>query len=177
MNLECFKSVSLNLSVNCSDFLKNNAQVMQTLTHKIKQTWNFNVYLNSSLNKFYFQMVIAEIGDMLLYSFQDEGGRLAIDATNGFYSDMVTFQNDTIFGNLSDAFNYRFNVFISTGPIKKRFMTQYTKYYSLPGIYEIKTWLNNVGPYVMNVQVFDGNDKMKNFFKKMRIYFFLDLNF
>ena len=160
MNLECFKSVSLGLSVNCSDFLKNNAQIGQTLTYKIKQTWIFTVYLNSSLNKFFFQMIVAEKGDMLLYTFQDGNGQLAIDATNGFYSDVVTFQNDTIFGNISDAYNYRFNVFISTGPISKTFATQYTKYYSLPGIYEIKTWLNNVGPYVMNVQVLDG--KIRN---------------
>ena len=158
MNLECFKSVSLGLSANCSEFLANNAQIGQTMTYTIKQTWNFTVYLNSYLNKFDFQMTVGEIGDMLLYSFQDEGGRLAIDATNGSYSDMITFQNDTILGNISDAFNYRFNVFISTGQIKKRFTTQYTKYYSLPGIYEINTWLNNTGPYVMKVKVYDGND-------------------
>jgi hypothetical protein len=163
MNLECFKSVSLGLSTNCSDYLANNAKIGQTLTYKIKQTWNFSVFLNSSLNKFYFQMAVGEIGDMLLYSFQDEGGRLAIDATNGIYSDVVTFQNDTFLGNISDSFKYRFNVFISTGEIQKYFTTQYTKYYSLPGTYEINAWLNSNGPYVMKVTVYDGNNGMKNF--------------
>ena len=73
-------------------------------------------------------MIVAEIGDMLVYSFENNvGGLLAIDATNGFYSDLVSFQNDTLLGKLSDGFNYRFNVYIRTGPIQKEFKTLYTK--------------------------------------------------
>jgi len=102
-------------------------------------------------------MIVAEIGDMLVYSFENnEGGLLAIDATNGFYSDLVSFQNDTILGKLNNGFNYRFNVYISTGPIEKQFSALYTKYYSLPGSYVIMAWLNDVGPYKMYAQVTEG---------------------
>jgi hypothetical protein len=114
------------------------------------------IYLNSSRNLFHFEMIVAEIGDMLVYTFENEGGRLAIDATNGFYSDLVSFKNDTLLGKLSDGFNYRFNVYISTGPIQKQFTAIYTKYYSLPGSYLITAWLNDVGPYKMYAQVTEG---------------------
>ena len=114
------------------------------------------IYFNSSRNLFNFEMIVAEIGDMLVYTFENEGGLLAIDATNGFYSDLVSFQNDTLLGKLSDESNYRFNVYISTGPIQKEFTTLYPKYYSLPGSYVITAWLNDVGPYKMNVQVTEG---------------------
>jgi len=101
-------------------------------------------------------MVVAEKGDMFLYTFQDNGGRLAIDGTHGNYSDFVTDQNDTLLGKLNSSYNFRFNVYISTGPIEKTLSTSYQKYYSLPANYVVKAWLNNVGPNTMNVQVLDG---------------------
>ncbi len=155
--MECSKSVSLGLVANCSELIANQTQFGQTLHFSIKHSWNFTVHLNSSRNLFHFEMIVAEIGDMLVYSFENnDGGLLAIDATNGYYSDLVSFQNDTILGKLNDGFNYRFNVFISTGPLKKQFTASYTKYFSLPGSYVITAWLNDIGPYKMNAQVTEG---------------------
>ena len=130
-----------------------------SLIYEIKATWNFslNFSLNSNENTFYTKPVTGEKGDVFIYSFdQDEPSSLALDGTFGIYSDFKMTLADQLVGKISDTKNFRFSVLITTGPITKYIRTEYPKYYAWPGIYTLRAWLDDTGPFNWTIQVLDG---------------------
>ena len=115
--------------------------------------------MNISLNNFSVTPIIGEIGDILIYSFTESGGRIAIDATEGFYPD-YNISNQRVIGKLHSTLNQRFSILLQTGPIQKSILvgTTYNKYYDTPGYYTLKTYLQGNGPYSYGINVVDGKN-------------------
>ena len=139
---------------NCTEFifsLKTNS----TINYMVKYTWEFDLSLNISLNNFSSEPVAADVGDLLLYSFNETDGRISIDATQGYYPD-YNISNKKSIGNLTQL--QRFSILIQTGPVQKsqQYASKLTKYYDTPGTYTISMWLQGTGPYKNDVIVTDG---------------------
>ena len=122
---------------------------MSDLLYNVKYSWNFSLSLNASENVFMAAPVVAEIGDLLVYSFSESGGRLAIDATSGIYSDYKILDGK-LQGKIDQNENYRFSVLVNTGPIVKYDAQYYIKSYVYPGTYTLTAWLDNKGPFKLN---------------------------
>ena len=112
--------------------------------------------LNRSENVFQIEPKVAEIGDMLVYSFTQSGGRIAIDATEGEYSDYKIL-NGILDGKINETKNHRFSVLINTGPITKYFSSEYKKYYARPGNYTLRVRLEDDRSFEWIMIVHDRN--------------------
>jgi hypothetical protein len=122
---------------NCTEYifrLKPNSSV----PYNVKYTWVFDLSLNISYNNFSTQPVVAEAGDLLLYSFNDSDGRIGIDATQGYYPD-YNISNRKLIGNMSQL--QRFSILLQTGPVQKakQYPSVLSKYYDTPGTYTISS--------------------------------------
>ena len=120
--------------------------------------------------------VVAEIGDLLVYSFSESGGRLAIDATSGIYSDYKILDGK-LQGKIDQNENYRFSVLVNTGPIVKYDAQYYIKSYVYPGTYTLTAWLDNKGPFKWTVFVYDGKfvyHRKKTKYLAFNVLFYLE---
>ena len=122
---------------NCSEYIFR-SKINSTVTYNVKYTWVFDLSLNISLNNFSTQPVVAEAGDLLLYSFNDSDGRIGIDATQGYYPDF-NISNRILTGNMSQL--QRFSILLQTGPVQKvkQYPSKLSKYYDTPGTYKISS--------------------------------------
>ena len=119
----------------------------------VKYTWTFDLSLNMSLNNFTTDPVVADVGDLLLYSFNTSGGRIGIDAVAGFYPD-YNVSNKILVGPLSGSPFRRFSIFIQTAPSQKggEWPATFYKYYDTPGTYKLKMYLQGKYLEVLSMQ-------------------------
>ena len=120
-----------------------------------------------------------QFSNMFLYSFNETGGRIAIDATYGTYSDFLLDSNGELSGKLNATQNLRFNVLVELTQVQNAF-TKWSDpiYYSYPGTYYITAMLQDNGPfdyYTLNsirlpITVTDGKiliNNLSNFIKSI----------
>ena len=157
---KCVEQVNLGVVKNCSELL-NATLSGATFQFEVKRSWTFN--LEAGKNIFNLSEVkISEIGYMLMYSYESAGGRISLDSTLGNFPDFKVSlnannnNNITLNGRLDESNKNCFSVLVYIEPAQKNFHIWIRKMYSYPGKFTIKTWLQDVGPYDINIIVQDG---------------------
>ncbi len=154
---KCVEQVNLGFVSNCSELL-NVALSGTTFQFVVKSSWTF--HLEAGKNVFNLSEVkISEIGYMLMYSCESASGRISLDSTLGNFPDLKVSSNAnniTLNGRLDELNKNCFSVLVEIEPAQKNFNKWIRKMYSYPGKFTIKTWLQDVGPYDINIIVQDG---------------------
>ena len=158
---DCVKQINLKIVTKCSDFLNKTIQrtPMAPIKYEIKNSWQFNLLnLATTPNEYTIEtFTISEIGYMLLYSFDSNGGQISIDSSSGVYPDF-NISNGSFNGYVSaENQNYRFAVLLQIEAVEKTFRFYLNKAYAYPGIYSITPFLQGIPSPHLDLIVSDGD--------------------
>ena len=158
---DCVKQINLKIVTKCSDFLNKTIQrtPMAPIKYEIKNSWQFNLLnLATTPNEYTIEtFTISEIGYMLLYSFDSNGGQISIDSSSGLYSDF-NISNGCLNGYISPKNQiYRFSVLLQIEPVEKFFQLNLNKVYTYPGTYLIRPYLEGIEMSSLAIVVSDGD--------------------
>lgn len=154
---DCVKHIHLKLALNCSDYLNKTVQ-KTSIEYEIKSSWQFNLVNLTNPNKYTIETLnISEVGYMLLYSFDTNGGQISIDSSSGVYPDF-NISNGSFNGYVSaENQNYRFAVLLQIEAVEKTFRFYLNKAYAYPGIYSITPFLQGIPSPHLDLIVSDGD--------------------
>ena len=111
--------------------------------YQVLSSWIFNLTQQTNLFSIS-NRVKCQPGYLFLYTVI-ENGRIAFDSTQSNISDYKMHSDNTVY-KINPTSNMRFNILVLLEYVEKTFnSTTSAKAFPYPGVYQVKTWLQNVG--------------------------------